>query len=141
MTSIAHSLEQFGTRIIGSKEALEFLINLSPDALHVHMSLLLLFGIALIVRRRPDNWIPWTALLLFELANETNDILHHSLLTPLNDRAAALHDLLNTMFWPTLILIFGRLLFPPPVPKVIEPDPDTRDDDATEPSLTIIEHR
>jgi hypothetical protein len=25
---------------------------------------------------------------------------------------AALHDIYNTMFWPTVILILGRLLFP-----------------------------
>jgi hypothetical protein len=25
---------------------------------------------------------------------------------------AALHDIYNTMFWPTVIVLFGRLLFP-----------------------------
>ncbi|TXC74233.1 hypothetical protein FSZ31_05885 [Sphingorhabdus soli] len=141
MTGIGTHLLELGTRIIGSKDALELLVDLSPDALHIHMSLLVLFAIALILRRRPDDWRPWLVLLVLEMINETNDILHHSMRVPLDDRAAALHDLLNTMFWPTLILIFGRLLFPPPVPMIIEPDPDTRDDDATDPSLTIIEHR
>ncbi len=141
MTSITDSLEQFGTRIIGSKDALEFLISLSPDALHVHMSLFLLFGIALIVRRRPDTWIPWTALLLFELGNEINDVMHHSLLTPLNDRAAALHDLLNTMFWPTILLMFGRILFPRSAPKAIEAEAERSDDDAIDPASNVIERK
>ncbi len=121
MTDIAHRLEQLGTRLIGSKDALELLVNMSPDALHVHMSLLILFGVALILRRRPDNWLPWLVLLLLDLVNEANDILHHSMRVPLDDRAAALHDLLNTMFWPTILLIFGRMLFPPRVPIVVEP--------------------
>jgi hypothetical protein len=98
MTGISSHLIEVGTRIIGSKDALELLVDLSPDALHFHMSLLVLFVIAVVFRRRPDTWLPWTVLLVLEVINETNDILHHSMLVPLDDRAAALHDLLNTMF-------------------------------------------
>lgn len=126
MTGISSHLIEVGTRIIGSKDALELLVDLSPDALHFHMSLLVLFVIAVVFRRRPDTWLPWTVLLVLEVINETNDILHHSMLVPLDDRAAALHDLLNTMFWPTVLLIFGRMLFPPRVPIVVEPK--SRDD-------------
>ncbi len=140
MTAMVHSLEQFGTKIIGSKDALELLIDLSPDALHIHLSLLVLFAIAFVVRRRPDHWIPWATLLLIEIVNEINDILHHSMLTPLDDRAAALHDLLNTMLWPTVLLIFGRMLFPLPVPKAVEPGPDSRDD-VVDPAPIVVERK
>lgn len=139
MTEITQYLIAFGTRIIGSKDALEFLVDLSPDALHIHMSLVVLFCIALLLRRRPDDWRPWLTLLILEAINETNDILHHSLLTPLNDRAAALHDLLNTMFWPTLILIFGRMLFPPPPPTLVKPS--AGEEDTIDRNPIVIEHR
>ncbi len=127
MTGIGPHLIEVGTRIIGSKDALELLVDLSPDALHVHLSLIVLFGIALLLRQRPDNWRPWLVLLVLEVVNETNDILHHSMRVPLDDRAAALHDLLNTMFWPTMLLIFGRMLFPPAAPILVEPDPGNDD--------------
>jgi hypothetical protein len=34
---------------------------------------------------------------------------------------AALHDIYNTMFWPTLILILGRFLFPRKNRDVVNP--------------------
>ncbi len=46
---------------------------------------------------------------------------------PLDDRAAALHDLLNTMFWPTMLLIFGRMLFPRAVQPIVAQDDNSRD--------------
>ena len=33
---------------------------------------------------------------------------------------AAWEDLYTTMFWPTVILLFGRLLFPPRLPEQTE---------------------
>jgi len=134
MRDIFNHLESFGISIIGSKDALELLVNVSPDALHIHVSLLILFAVALLLRRRPDNWLPWLVLLLLDLVNEANDILHHSMRVPLDDRAAALHDLLNTMFWPTIILLFGRVLFPPARTPVLQPP--SADQEATENQLS-----
>lgn len=96
--------------IIEQKRELGVLLNLSNDALHIHVALILLFGSALLLRKRPDHFLPWLIVLLFELANEWNDITRLAVDEGTID--ASLHDIYNTMFWPTLILLFGRFLFP-----------------------------
>jgi hypothetical protein len=85
-------------------------VGLTNDAMHVHGSLLILCVSALVLRRRPDS--PWCWLIVFiaELFNEYADLRG----TPAGEATidAALHDVYNTMFWPTLFLILGRALFP-----------------------------
>lgn len=110
------SLVTQGTRWIDSKRALELLFDLSPDAMHIHGSFLLLFVIAAVLRRRPDNIWPWLMLLVIELVNEANDVFRPSMPTMRENWYVAGHDVLNTMFWPTVLLIFGRWLFPPASP-------------------------
>jgi hypothetical protein len=104
-------------------------IGLTNDALHIHGSLLLLFGSALLLRKRPDNIWSWLFVFGLELFNEYAD-LHGK--TPGEDSiAAAMHDILNTMFWPTLILLSGWLFFPralrKPVVKGEDPSGDFAD--------------
>jgi hypothetical protein len=113
-------------------EIVEYL-DLSNDSLHVHGALLLLFVSALAIRRRPDNIFSWMIVLAAELFNEYTDLRGEA---PGEDSiAAGLHDLYNTMLWPTLILLFGGLLFPPKE-KAVKPAPalsDSADEPLEEP--------
>jgi hypothetical protein len=84
-------------------------VGLTDDAMHVHGSLLILFGSAVILRRRPDSIWCWMIVLLAELFNEYADLRGQAPGEATLD--AAIHDVYNTMIWPTVILILGRFLF------------------------------
>ncbi|MCM8731995.1 hypothetical protein ACFO8O_13600 [Hephaestia sp. GCM10023244] len=80
--------------------------GLSPDALHVHVSILAMLTGAVLWRRRMDHPLPWLSVLVLEIANEALDLS-----TPIggeNSLHASMHDILNTMFLPTVILICLR---------------------------------
>lgn len=99
----------FAERWIGYKTWLIEAIGLSNDAMHVHGALLILCLSAVILRRRPDSLWCWLIVLSAELFNEYADLRGQAPgEATLN---ASLHDLYNTMFWPTVILILGRFLF------------------------------
>lgn len=85
--------------------------GLTNDAMHVHGSILILFVSAIILRRRPDSIWCWLIVLAAELFNEYADLKGVAPGEATID--AAVHDLYNTMLWPTIILILGRFLFPP----------------------------
>ena len=95
---------------IGYKTRLIEFVGLTNDAMHIHGSLLILFGSAIILRRRPDSVWCWLIVLVAELFNEYADLQGQAPGEATID--AAMHDLYNTMFWPTIILILGRFMFP-----------------------------
>jgi hypothetical protein len=95
---------------IGYKIRLIETVGLTNDAMHIHGSLLILCVSALVLRRRPDSLWCWLIILIAELFNEYADLRGSAPGEATID--AALHDLYNTMFWPTIFLILGRVLFP-----------------------------
>lgn len=95
---------------IGYKARLTEFVGLTNDAMHIHGSILILFVSAIILRRRPDSIFCWLIVLVAELFNEFADL--KGLAPGEASIDASIHDLYNTMFWPTVILILGRLLFP-----------------------------
>ena len=103
-------LLQLAERWIGYKIWLIEKVGLTNDAMHVHGSLLILFVSAILLRRRPDSIWCWIIVFVAELFNEYADL--RGLAPGEATMEASLHDLYNTMFWPTIILILGRFLFP-----------------------------
>ena len=103
-------LQQLSEYWIGYKIRLLDAVGLTNDAMHIHGSLLILFGAAMILRRRPDSIWCWLIVLVAELFNEYADLQGQGPGEATID--AAMHDLYNTMFWPTIILLLGRLMFP-----------------------------
>ena len=103
-------LQQLAEYWIGYKIRLVDAVGLTNDAMHFHGSLLILLGSAIILRRRPDSFWCWLIVLAAELFNEYADLQGQAPGEATID--AAMHDLYNTMFWPTIILLLGRLLFP-----------------------------
>jgi hypothetical protein len=96
---------------IGYKTRLVDFVGLSNDAMHVHGSILILFVSAIVLRCRPDSIWCWLIVLVAELFNEYADLKGVAPGEATID--AAVHDLYNTMLWPTVILVLGRFLFPP----------------------------
>ena len=94
-------------------------VGLTNDAMHVHGALLILCVSAILLRRRPDSPWCWLSVFLAELFNEYADLRGAAPGEATID--AALHDIYNTMFWPTVILILGRFLFPRKNRDVVNP--------------------
>ena len=83
-------------------------VDLTKDALHVYVALILFFGSGALLGWRLSRWRPWLLVLFVALLGETWDI-RDSLVyrTPLIFRAN-LHDIWNTLFWPTVIMLLAR---------------------------------
>ncbi|MDM4772351.1 hypothetical protein [Solimonas sp. SE-A11] len=82
--------------------------GLDRDALHVYAGLATLFISALIFRKPLRSWLPWLLVLavaiIVELVDLRNDwVTRHRL-----QWGASLHDIWNTLFWPSVILLLAR---------------------------------
>jgi hypothetical protein len=122
-------LQKLADHWIGYKIWLIDFVGLTNDAMHIHGSILILFVSAVLLRRRPDSLWCWLIVLVAELFNEFADL--HGVAPGEATIDAAVHDLYNTMFWPTVIVVLGRFLFPPQK-KLREPGPDVSGDLADE---------
>jgi hypothetical protein len=109
-------LQELAELWIGYKTRLIEFVGLTNDAMHVHGSILILFGSAILLRRRPDSLWCWLIVFVAELFNEFADF--KGLAPGEASIDAAVHDLYNTMLWPTVIVLLGRLLFPPRVKEI-----------------------
>lgn len=102
----------------GWKAASERFLGLSSDALHVHVSILLLVFYALATRRRLYHFLPWALVLVTECCNEIID-MNQPYGSVESNWPASRHDIFNTMFLPTVIILLLRwrnrgVLKPPP---------------------------
>ncbi|MBX3564285.1 MAG: hypothetical protein KF730_06870 [Sphingomonas sp.] len=83
-------------------------VTLAKDALHIYVALMVLFGVALAFKWPLRSWKPWAAVLAVALIGEAWDLrdsmVYH---TPIR-LGANFHDIWNTMFWPTAILLLAR---------------------------------
>lgn len=86
------------------KNAAVELTGLSRDALHIHVALTLMavmYGCGF--RGRRVFW-PWFVVLLAALTNEFLDLKLLAGSWAASHWGDSIHDILNTMLWPTLIL-------------------------------------
>jgi hypothetical protein len=102
------------------KAAVAAWTGLERDALHVYASVIIQLGSAAILRRTLASPRPWLIVLLFALANEYLDMFKDNLVEDW-EKAAALHDLWNTMLLPTLLLLVVR--FAPRLTSPVAPPP------------------
>lgn len=89
------------------KTELTSLLDISRDALHIHLGIAIFLVSMVLVRRGPTSLIPLFVLLGFELINEVLDTFHGDHLSL--DIAGSLRDIANTMFWPTVVVIVARV--------------------------------
>lgn len=80
------------------------LLNLSRDALHIHVGLGIYVLAILALRRGPASPLPWLIVLAFELVNEILDLYHEV------DFSGAIVDILNTMLWPTIAFVVATVV-------------------------------
>jgi hypothetical protein len=83
-------------------------VGLAKDALHVYVALALFFGAALLFRWPLRSWKPWLVVLAAALAGEAWDLRDSRAYRDPIDLGANLKDVVNTLFWPSVILILAR---------------------------------
>lgn len=83
--------------------------GLSKDALHIHVGLLVYVGTALLARRPLQSATPWMAVLLVALLGEAIDLRSEFAEVGQLRWAASVHDLVNTLLWPTALLVGLRI--------------------------------
>lgn len=113
------------------KDALESYSGLDQDALHIHASIILYLVVLLVLRRSWRSPVPWLIVFALEAANELLDLQgQYGVGATSTWRQAfeggwpeGLKDVLNTMVWPTVLLVVGRYtrLFGPGEKRVPPP--------------------
>ncbi|WP_375396273.1 hypothetical protein [uncultured Sphingomonas sp.] len=82
--------------------------GLAKDALHIYVGLTLFLLAALLFRWPVSSWRPWAvavgAAMLGELA-DLRDVVAFHMTIHLADNW---HDIWNTSFWPTVIMVLAR---------------------------------
>ncbi len=82
--------------------------GLSKDALHVHVGLGTMFGSAMIFRREFRSFLPWLVVLMAAVCGEMFD-MYDDLRSPgYWQWDLSVHDIANTLFWPTVLLLVAR---------------------------------
>jgi hypothetical protein len=82
--------------------------GLSRDALHTYTGLTTLFLAALILRKPLKSMIPWLIVLAVGATGEIIDMYDDMILRGYWKVNSSMHDMLNTLFWPTVILLLAR---------------------------------
>lgn len=82
---------------------------LDKDALHIYAALAIQLAAAKLSRRTVGHLLPWFAVLGIELVNEWIDLLRgrETVIKPWQI-VSAVHDIVNTMILPTLLLLLCR---------------------------------
>lgn len=93
---------------IGLKAELVGLIGLDRDALHVYAAVAFQLVVAGVTRRSLASFAPWLAVAGVELVNESADYFLEVWPDRALQQAGGLHDLVNTMLMPTVLLIASR---------------------------------
>jgi hypothetical protein len=86
--------------------------GLDKDALHIYFGMTLFLVVRLAWRGR-GGWVAaWLAVLAMACGGEWLDLTAEAGNAAIQPDTAHWHDIWNTMFWPTVLLIVGRWLQP-----------------------------
>ncbi|APG62432.1 hypothetical protein LPB140_06090 [Sphingorhabdus lutea] len=106
--------------------------GLGKDAMHVHIGMAIFIIVRLCWRGRGGWFVAWSAALIAALTGEyldyKVDIIQSYKYTGQVPDAEHWHDIWNTMFWPSILLLIGRWL--QPAKKNIKDGPDFIEQDA-----------
>lgn len=83
-------------------------VHLAKDALHIYVALGLFFGSALLFGWRVKSWRPWLVVAAAAVVGELWDIRDRQAFRVPQDYGANLHDIWNTLFWPSVIVLLAR---------------------------------
>lgn len=86
--------------------------GLDKDALHVYFGMTLFLLVRLCWRWRGGWLVAWLAVLAMACGGEWLDMTAEASRSAIQPDAAHWHDIWNTIFWPTVLLIVGQWLQP-----------------------------
>lgn len=86
--------------------------GLGKDALHIYTGLAIFLTVRMLWRRRGGWLLAWLATLALASGVEWLDMRAAAGGSPIQPDASHWHDVWNTMFWPTVLLLIGRWLHP-----------------------------
>ena len=107
--------------------------GLAKDALHIYAGMAVFVAVRLLWQTRFGWGLAWISVLALALGAEYLDLVAERSDPVLRPDAAHWHDIWNTMFWPTVLAIFGRWMVPR---TVVSPVMPIRDDDPLSLHLT-----
>jgi hypothetical protein len=90
------------------KLAIIAVTQLSRDTLHVYVGLSTLLVAALLFRRPLRSWAPLLAVVLVAVLVEVVDLRDDWITRGRLRWWASTHDFVNTLFWPTVLLLVAR---------------------------------
>jgi len=90
------------------KLAIVELTGLSKDTLHVYVGLGVFLAVAAVSPRRLRSIVPLLAVAAVAVAGEIVDLWHDRSSVGYWRWEASLRDMLNTLFWPTVIWLLAR---------------------------------
>lgn len=90
------------------KAFLVVVLDLSRDALHVHIGLAVFAAVVLIGRHPLGAARPWCVVMLLALLGEVVDVGGDHLRGQPLRWDASVHDVLNTVLWPTILTLVPR---------------------------------
>jgi len=82
--------------------------GLSKDALHVYVGLCVFLLAAALVKGSIRSPLPWLLVALAACAGEVADMVDDIRVFGHWRWGASLHDVLNTLAWPTVLLLLAR---------------------------------
>lgn len=88
-----------------AKQQLAAALGATEELLHIHAGLLIFFAAAVLLRRRMRSRVPIALVFAFAFFNEIVDAFSLESAATRWDPAA---DILNTVFWPTLLFFLAR---------------------------------
>lgn len=83
-------------------------VGLAKDALHIYVALGLFFGTALAFGWKLSSWKPWSVVLAAAVLGEAWDLRDGMVYRTHIDLWANWHDIWNTIFWPSVIVLLAR---------------------------------
>jgi hypothetical protein len=82
--------------------------GLSKDALHIYVGLFVFLAVVSVLRRPIHSSGPWLSVLCVAFALEFMDMRDDLSSLGKWRWAASVHDIVNTMVWPTVLLLLSR---------------------------------
>ncbi len=86
--------------------------GLGKDALHIYFGLALFLLVRLLWRWRGGWIVAWLAVVAMACGGEWLDMTAEHSRSTIQPDAAHWHDIWNTIFWPSVLLLVGRWLQP-----------------------------
>jgi hypothetical protein len=90
------------------KLAIVAAVGLSKDALHIYVGLTIFLVAAAVLHKPLRSAVPWLVVVAIAIAGEVLDMGDDIASLGHWRWGASLHDVLNTLFWPTVLSLLAR---------------------------------